>query len=79
VPEVSTREAPSAAPVTGPRRFTLGQRIILRIIIWTGCWFIRLIGPTLRIAVSREEGAPASPGTRPSVASSWHSGIIPAT
>ncbi len=79
VPEVSTREAPSAAPVTGPRRFTLGQRIILRIIIWTGCWFIRLIGPTLRIAVSREEGAPASPGTRPLVASSWHSGIIPAT
>ena len=79
MPEVSTREAPSPAPVAGPRRFTLRQRIILRIIIWGGCWFIRLIGPTLRIAVSREEGGPAGPGTRPLVASFWHSGIIPAT
>jgi lysophospholipid acyltransferase (LPLAT)-like uncharacterized protein len=79
VPEVSTREASSPAATSGARPFTLRQRIILRIIIWAGHWFIRLIGPTLRVAVSREEGAPAGPGTRPLVASSWHSGIIPAT
>jgi lysophospholipid acyltransferase (LPLAT)-like uncharacterized protein len=67
-----------AAAATTPR-FTLGQRIILRFIIAAGYCFIRLVGPTLRICVSREEGAQPTVGQRPLVLNFWHSGIIPAT
>ncbi len=78
--EASTREAPASAEVApGPRRFTLRQRIILRIIIFAGYWFIRLTAPTLRICVSREEGAQQSVGERPLIISFWHACIIPAT
>jgi lysophospholipid acyltransferase (LPLAT)-like uncharacterized protein len=67
-----------AAAATTPR-FTLGQRIILRLIIAAGYCFIRLVGPTLRICVSREEGAQPTVGQRPLVLNFWHAGIIPAT
>lgn len=80
VTEASTREAPAAAEAApGRHRFTLRQRIVLRLIIATGYWFIRLIGPTLRVCVSREEGAQPSVGQRPLVLNFWHAGIIPAT
>jgi lysophospholipid acyltransferase (LPLAT)-like uncharacterized protein len=80
VPEASTREAQAPAqPATGPRRFTLRQRIVLRIIIWLGYWAIRLIGPTLRVSISFEEGAQQTLGQRPLIGSFWHSCIIPAT
>jgi len=70
----------AAAPVTrAPHRFTLRQRIILRLIITAGYWFIRLIGPTLRFCISREEGAQETIGQRPLIASFWHAGQIPAT
>ena len=78
MPEASTRE--SAAPAqtaSGPRPFTLRQRIALSIISTIGYWFIRLIGPTLRIGVSFEEGAQESLDQRPYIASFWHSCIIP--
>jgi len=65
--------------VAGPRRFTLRQRIILRIIIWAGYWLIRLIGPTLRVSISCEEGAQQTLDERPLIGSFWHSCIIPAT
>jgi lysophospholipid acyltransferase (LPLAT)-like uncharacterized protein len=78
VPEVTTPETP-AAEVTPSVRFTLRQRIVLRIIIGAGYWFIRLIGPTLRVCVSREEGAQQTVGQRPLVLNFWHAGIIPAT
>ena len=77
MPEVSIPE--SAATTSSPRRFTLRQRIVLRIIITAGYWFIRLIGPTLRVCVSREEGAQQSIGERPLIASFWHACMIPAT
>jgi hypothetical protein len=48
-------------------------------IIWAGCWFIRLIGPTLRVSVSYEEGGQKTLDERPLVASFWHSCMIPAT
>ena len=48
-------------------------------IIWAGSWVIRLIGPTLRVAVSREEGAAETPEYRPVIASFWHACMIPAT
>jgi len=80
VPEASTREAQAPVqPATGPRRFTLRQRIVLRIIIWLGYWAIRLIGPTLRVSISFEEGAQQTLGQRPLIGSFWHSCIIPAT
>ena len=78
--EASTGEvAVAAQPETGPRRWTLRQRIVLRIIIFVGYWFIRLLGPTLRIAVSYEDGAQKTLDERPLVASFWHSCMIPAT
>jgi hypothetical protein len=61
------------------RRFTLKQRIALRIIITTGYWVIRILGPTLRVCVSREEGAQETVGQRPLIASFWHACMIPAT
>jgi lysophospholipid acyltransferase (LPLAT)-like uncharacterized protein len=78
VTEATTRETTTAA-TPGPRRFTLRQRIVLRIIITAGYWFIRLIGPTLRVCVSREEGAQQTAGQRPLITSFWHACIIPAT
>jgi len=80
VPSASTPEiSVSAMPAIDPQRYTLRQRIVLRMIIWAGYWFIRLIGPTLRVCVSREEGAQETLDQRPLVASFWHSCMIPAT
>jgi lysophospholipid acyltransferase (LPLAT)-like uncharacterized protein len=80
VPEASTREtAASAHPASGARRFTLRQRIVLGNIIWLGYWLIRLIGPTLRVCISCEEGAQQTLDQRPLIGSFWHSCIIPAT
>ena len=66
-------------PATGPRRFTLRQRIVLRMIIWAGSWIIRLIGPTLRVSISYEDGAQQTLDQRPLIGSFWHSCLIPAT
>ncbi|HYM76661.1 MAG TPA: lysophospholipid acyltransferase family protein [Candidatus Dormibacteraeota bacterium] len=80
MPEASTREATaSVQPATGARRFTLRQHIILRIIIWAGYWVIRLIGPTLRVCISYEEGAQQTLEQRPLIGSFWHSCLIPST
>jgi lysophospholipid acyltransferase (LPLAT)-like uncharacterized protein len=80
VSEASTRNvvAPPLPPID-PNRFTLRQRIVLRIIIFLGHAVIRLIGPTLRISVSYEEGAQEKLDQRPLIASFWHSCMIPAT
>jgi hypothetical protein len=77
VSEVSTA-APLAKEPTPPR-FTLPQRIVLRLIIAAGYSFIRLIGPTLRVSISREEGAQEDVTQRPLILSFWHACIIPAT
>jgi lysophospholipid acyltransferase (LPLAT)-like uncharacterized protein len=80
VPGTSTSAAPAATQAAaGPRRFTLRQRIVLHIIIWTGYWFIRLIGPTLRVSISYEDGAQQTLDQRPLIGSFWHSCLIPAT
>jgi lysophospholipid acyltransferase (LPLAT)-like uncharacterized protein len=57
--------------------FTLRQRIALNVISSVGYWFIRLIGPTLRVSVSIEEGGVKTIADRPLIASFWHSCIIP--
>jgi hypothetical protein len=70
----------SAVPLSAaPHRFTLRQRVVLRIIITLGYWFIRLIGPTMRVCTSQEEGAQETVDQRPLIASFWHACIIPAT
>lgn len=74
----ATTPAPQDAPAP-PRPFTLWQRFLLWLITWAGFLVIRLIGPTLRLAVSFEDGAPASLDTRPMVLSFWHDCIFPAT
>jgi len=79
VPEASTHEAAATPPAIGARRFTLRQRIVLRIIIWAGYWVIRLIGPTLRVCISYDEGGQTTLDQRPLIGSFWHSCIIPAT
>ena len=79
MPEASTREVATTEVTASPLRFTLRQRIVLRLIIAAGYWFIRLIGPTLRVCVSREEGAQQTVGQRPLILNFWHAGITPAT
>lgn len=80
MPEASTQQAaPSTQPESGPRRWTLRQRIVLSLIVGAGYWFIRLLGPTLRVSVSYEEGAQKTLDQRPLVASFWHSCMVPAT
>jgi len=79
VTEVSTSATPAAEVAPGARRFSLRQRIVLRFIITAGYWFIRLIGPTLRVCVSCEDGAQQTIGQRPLIGSFWHACIIPAT
>ena len=75
MPEASS-EAPTQ-PTSGLREFTLRQRVTLSLITAAGYWFIRLIGPTLRVSVSFEEGAQQALEDRPYIASFWHSCIIP--
>lgn len=70
--------AGTSQPTTSDRPFTLWQRIALQLITWTGFLVIRLIGPTLRVSISFEEGAPSSLETRPMILSFWHSCIFPA-
>ena len=80
MPEARTRElTASAQPESGPRRWTLRQRIVLSLIVAVGTLLIRLIGSTLRVAISYEEGAQTTREQRPLVVSFWHSCIIPAT
>jgi lysophospholipid acyltransferase (LPLAT)-like uncharacterized protein len=59
-------------------RFTLKQRILLRLITWAGVAAIRLIGPTIKVTVSFEDGAPASLDVCPMVLSFWHNCVFPA-
>jgi hypothetical protein len=80
VPEASTRDpAAPAQAAASARRFTLRQRLVLRVIIALGYWLIRMIGPTLRVGVSFEDGAQQTLDQRPLIGSFWHSCIIPAT
>lgn len=78
--EANSREIAAAAqPESGPRPWSLRQRIVLSLIVATGTVIIRLIGATLRLSVSSEEGGQTTLEQRPLVASFWHSCIIPST
>jgi len=62
---------------TSPHRFTLRQRITLFFITWAGYLAIRLIGPTLRYAISKEEDGPPLNG-QTFVYGFWHRCVFPA-
>ena len=50
---MSTTATPAQAPVDKPwRKFTIRERILLWLITWTAYLIIRLLGPTIRFAVS---------------------------
>jgi lysophospholipid acyltransferase (LPLAT)-like uncharacterized protein len=69
----------SAAVNEIAEQFTLRQRLMLWAITWAGWLLVRLIGPTLRYQVSREDGGPADEYLRPVIYVFWHRCIIPAT
>jgi lysophospholipid acyltransferase (LPLAT)-like uncharacterized protein len=73
----STSSLPPAQ-IPAARQFTLKQKILLNLITWAGVAAIRLIAPTLKVAVSFEEGAPSSLNTRPMVLAFWHNCVFPA-
>lgn len=79
MPEAPTPALATTEPESGPRKWTFRQRIVLSMIVAVGYSFIRLLGPTLRIAVSYEDGAQKTLDERPLIASFWHSCMIPAT
>ena len=73
--------AATAAPpeVDKPwRKFTVRERILLWLITWAGYLAIRLLGPTIRFAVSWEGESPKSLAERPYVYSFWHNCMIAA-
>ena len=72
-----TTAVPDSA-TAAPGRFSLWQRLLLNLITGTVYLIIRLIGPTIRFAVSWEDGSPGSLEARPFVYSFWHSCMIPA-
>jgi len=75
----ATTTAPVASSESAaPGRFTRWQRFLLWLITWTVYLLIRAIGPTIRFAVSWEDGAPGSLEARPFVYSFWHTCMIPA-
>lgn len=72
------------APVTAPAeeeapQFTLRQRLALWLVSWAGYLAIRLIGPTLKVTVSIEEGGPPESFLRPAVYAFWHRCVFLAT
>lgn len=68
----------SANSVTPPPAFSRKQRLLLHLITWVGVLFIKLVGPTLRFAISIEDGGPTTLDARPIILSFWHSCVFPA-
>ena len=76
---MSTVVAPAPAKIDQPwRKFSLRERLLLWLITWTGYATIRLLGPTIRMAVSWEGAEPKSLAERPYVYSFWHNCMISA-
>jgi lysophospholipid acyltransferase (LPLAT)-like uncharacterized protein len=76
---VGATSTPDTVPTSAPPPvFTLKQQVALWLITWSVYLIVRAIGPTLRFAVSREEGAPEPSDSGPFVYSFWHSCMLPA-
>jgi len=81
VPPIPTAAVDDEAvdPLTGRPPFTRAQRILLTLISWATTIAVRLIGPTMKFAVSCEENSPISLEQRPFVYSFWHQCTFAAT
>jgi lysophospholipid acyltransferase (LPLAT)-like uncharacterized protein len=77
VPAATTPSLSSETAAPDPT-YSLRQRLLLALITWAGFLAIRLIGPTLRFAVSWEDDAPGSLEKRPIIYSFWHRCVFPA-
>lgn len=66
-------------PATGRPPFSRGQDFLLTLISWATTIAVRLIGPTMKFAVSCEENSPISLEQRPFVYSFWHQCTFAAT
>jgi len=76
---VNAVAAPAPPRVDKPwRKFTWRERVLLGLIEWTAYCVIRVLLPTVRFAVSWEEGSPKSFAERPYVYSFWHNCMIAA-
>jgi len=76
--ETSAPVAPQAAHKPGERRFTPWQHFLIGLIGWAGYLVIRVLGPTLRYAVSIEDGGPQHWYVAPVIYPFWHRCLIPA-
>ena len=77
--ETSAPVASQTAAETGPEgRFTPWQRFLIWLIGWAGYFLVRVVGPTLRYAVSIEEGGPRHWYVAPVIYPFWHRCLIPA-
>jgi lysophospholipid acyltransferase (LPLAT)-like uncharacterized protein len=75
---VSAVETPAPPSLSHARRkFTLRERILLWLITWTATIAIRILGPTIRLSASWEEGSAGTFEARPVIYSFWHNCIIP--
>ena len=69
---------PTAAEIAPKERFTRWQRFLISPISWAGYLLIRVLGLTLRYAVSIEEGGPQRWYVEPVIYPFWHRCVIPA-
>jgi lysophospholipid acyltransferase (LPLAT)-like uncharacterized protein len=78
---VSAAATPTVSSETSPpeQPYTAWQKVQVWLISTFGALILRLIGPTLRFAVSFEDGGPTSLEARPVILSFWHCCIFPAT
>jgi lysophospholipid acyltransferase (LPLAT)-like uncharacterized protein len=77
---VTPGEARGSTPVKPEaQRFSLRQRVQLWLIAWLGYLGVAVIGRTLRVTLSLEEGARGFDAERPAVAVFWHRCVFPAT
>ncbi len=75
----ATTTNPAPAAEQKPQRFTLRQRLVIWLVTAVGYLAIRLIGPTLRVTESVEEGGPEKMHMDPAVMVFWHRCVFPAT
>ena len=75
----TTTTNPASAAEKKPEGFTLRQRLLIWLVTVVGYLAIRLIGPTLRVIESIEEGGPEKMHIDPAVMVFWHRCVFPAT
>lgn len=75
---MSTAAPQDSSESSSHRVFTLRQRAALWLISWAGFLAIRVIGPTLRFAISFEDGAPEGLETLRGIGPFWHRCVFPA-